>query len=196
MQVKKQHLELDMEQWTGSKLGKEDIKAVYCYPAYLTYMQNTLCQILGWMKHKLESRLLGEISITSDMQMTLPLQQKAKEELKSLLMKVKEQSEKAGLKLNIQNMNIMVSDHITSLATKWGKSGNSNRIHSLRLQNHCRWCLQPQNQKMLAPWKSYTTPRRHTKKQWHYFADKVVYSPSYGFSRSHLRMWEVDHKEV
>ena len=86
-------------------------------------------------------------------------------ELKSLLMKVKEQSEKVGLKLNIQNMNIMVSDHITSLATKWGKSGNSNRIHSLRLQNHCRWCLQPQNQKMLAPWKSYTTPRRHTKKQ-------------------------------
>ena len=76
MQVKKQQLELDMEQQTGSKLGKEYIKAVYCHPVYLTCMQSTLCEILGWMKHKLESRLLGEISITSDMQMTPPLWKK------------------------------------------------------------------------------------------------------------------------
>ena len=67
MQVKKQQLELDMEQWTGSKLGKECVKAVYCHPAYLSYMQSTSCEILGCMKHKLESRLLGEISIPSDM---------------------------------------------------------------------------------------------------------------------------------
>ena len=73
MQVKKQQLEPDMEQWTGSKLGKEYVKAVYCYPAYLTYMQSTSCEMPGWRKHKLESRLLGEISITSDMQMTPPL---------------------------------------------------------------------------------------------------------------------------
>ena len=79
MQVRKQQLELDMEQWTGSKLGKEYIKAVYCHPAYLTYMQCTSWETLGWMKHKLESRLLGEISITSDMQMTPPLGQKVKE---------------------------------------------------------------------------------------------------------------------
>ena len=78
MQVKKQQLELDMEQQTGPKLGKEYVKAVCCHPAYLTYMQSTSCEMLGWMKHKLESRLLGEISITSDMQMTLPLWQKAK----------------------------------------------------------------------------------------------------------------------
>ena len=65
MQVMKQQLELDMEQQTGSKSGKEYIKAVYCHPAYLTYMQSMSCKILGWMKHKLESRLLGEISITS-----------------------------------------------------------------------------------------------------------------------------------
>ena len=71
MQIKKQQLELDMEQWTGSNLGKEYIKAVYCHPAYSTYMQSTSCEMPGWMKHKLESRLLGEISITSDMQMTL-----------------------------------------------------------------------------------------------------------------------------
>ena len=73
MQVRKQQLELDMEQQTGSKLGKEYIKAVYCHPAYLTSMQSTSCETLGWKKHKLESRLQGEISITSDMQMTLPL---------------------------------------------------------------------------------------------------------------------------
>ena len=78
MQVKKQQLELDMEQQTGLKLGKEYVKAVYCHPAYLTYMQSTLCKMLGWIKHKLESRLLEEISISSDMQMTPPLWQKAK----------------------------------------------------------------------------------------------------------------------
>ena len=76
MQVKKQQLELDMEQHTGSKLGKEYITAVYCHPAYLTYMQSTSCDVPGWMKHKLELRLLEEISITSDMQMTPPLWQK------------------------------------------------------------------------------------------------------------------------
>ena len=79
MQVKKQQLEPDMEQQTGSKLGKEYIKAVYCDSAYLTYMQSsTSCEMPDWMKHKLESRLLGEISITSEMQMTPPLWQKAK----------------------------------------------------------------------------------------------------------------------
>ena len=78
MQVKKQQLEPDMEQWTGSKLGKEYDKAVYCHPAYLTSMQSTSGKMLGWMKHKLESRLPGEISITSDMQMTPRLWQKVK----------------------------------------------------------------------------------------------------------------------
>ena len=75
-QVKKQQLELDMEQQTVSKLGKEYIRAVYCHPVYLTYMQSTSCEMPGWMKHKLESRLLGEILITSDMQMTPPLWEK------------------------------------------------------------------------------------------------------------------------
>ena len=78
MQVKKQQLELDMEQQTGSKLGKEYVKVVYCHPAYLTYMQNTPSEMLGWMKLKLKLRLPGEISITSDMQMTPPLWQKVK----------------------------------------------------------------------------------------------------------------------
>ena len=78
MQVKKQQLGQDMEQQTGSKLGKEYVKAVYCHPAYVTYVQNTSYKILGCINHKLESRLSGEISITSDMQMTPPLWQKVK----------------------------------------------------------------------------------------------------------------------
>ena len=78
MQVKKQQLELDIEQQTGSKLGKEYVKAVYYHPAYLTYMQSTSYEMPAWIKHKLESRLSGEISITSDMQMTPPLWQKVK----------------------------------------------------------------------------------------------------------------------
>ena len=78
MQVRKQQLELDMEQQTGSKLEKKYVKAVYCHPAYLTYVQSTSCEMLGWIKHKLESRLLGELSIISDMQMTPPWWQKEK----------------------------------------------------------------------------------------------------------------------
>ena len=78
MQVKKQQLEPYMEQQTGSKLGKEYIKVVHCHPAYLTSMLSISCKMPGWMKHKLESRLLGEISVTSDMQMMPPLWQKAK----------------------------------------------------------------------------------------------------------------------
>ena len=73
MHVKKQQLDPDMEQWTGPKLEKEYVKAVYCHAAYLTSMQSTSCEMPGWMKHKLESRLLGEVSTTSDMQMITTL---------------------------------------------------------------------------------------------------------------------------
>ena len=97
MQVRKQQLELNMEQQTGSKLGKEYVKAVYYHPAYLTYMQSTSCKMMGWMKHKLESRWpnkLNKLRYTDDT--TLMAES---EELKSLLMKVKEESEnmRAGL---------------------------------------------------------------------------------------------------
>ena len=78
MQVKRQQLEPDMKQGTGSKLRKKYIKAVYCHPAHLIYMQSTSCEMPGWMKHKLESGLWGEISVTSDMQIIPPLWQKAK----------------------------------------------------------------------------------------------------------------------
>ena len=100
---------------TGSKLGKEYVKTVYCHPAYLTSMQSTSCEMPSWMKHKLESRLPGETSITSGMQMIPLLRQKEwYEELKSLLMKVKEESENAGLKLNIQKTKTMASGPIAS----------------------------------------------------------------------------------
>ena len=98
-----------MEQQTGSKLRKEYVKAIYSHPAYLTYMPSTSCKMPGWMKHKLESRLPGEISITSDMQMTPPLWQKVKRNSRFLLMKVKVENEKVGLKLNIQKTKIMAS---------------------------------------------------------------------------------------
>ena len=89
-----------MEQWTGSKLGKEYIEVVYCHPAYLTYMHSTSCKMPGWMKHNLESRLLGlnnYLRYTDD----TTLMAESREELKNLLMRVKEENEKVGLKLNI-----------------------------------------------------------------------------------------------
>ena len=109
-----------MEQLTRSKLGKEYVKAVYCYPVYLAYMQSTSYKMLGWMKHKLESGLLGEISVTSDVQVTI-LMAATEEELKSILMKVKEESEKAGLKLNIQTTKIVALGPITSWQIDEGK---------------------------------------------------------------------------
>ena len=110
MQVRKQQLELDIEQQTGSKMGKEYVKAAYCHPAYLTYMQSTSWEMLDWMKYKLESRFPGEISINNLRYAdSTILTTESEEELKSLLMKVKEESEKVGLKLNIQNTKILTS---------------------------------------------------------------------------------------
>ena len=131
-------LELDTEQQTDFKSGKEHIKAVYCHPAYLTYMQSTSCEMLDWMKHKLESSLPGEISVTSDMQMTPSLWQK----LKSLLIKVKVESEKAGLKLNIQKTKIMGSGPFTSWQID-GETVETVTNYFSELQSHCRWGLQP-----------------------------------------------------
>ena len=150
---KKQQLEPDMEQWTGSKLGKEYIKAVYCHPAYLTYTQNTSWEMLGWMKHKPESRYW--ININQDWYWRninnlryaddTTLMAEREEELKSLLMKVKEESEKVGLNLNIQKTKIMASGPITS----WQIDEQTVEIVKDfilgGLQNHCRWWLQPWN---------------------------------------------------
>ena len=141
------------------KLGKEYIKAAYCHPAYLIYMQSTSCKMLDWMKHKLESRFPGEISITSDMQMTPSLWQKSKKILKSLLIKVKEENKKFGLKLNIQKPKIMASGPITS----WQMDGETVETVSdfiflcskITADGDCSHEI-----KTLAPWeKSYDQPR-------------------------------------
>ena len=114
MQVRKQQLELDMEQQTGSKQEKECVKAVYCHPAYLTSMQSTSCEMPGWMNHRLETGLQGEninnLRYTDD----TTLMAESEEELKSIQMKVREESEKVGLKFSIQKTKIMASSPITS----------------------------------------------------------------------------------
>ena len=136
MQVKKQQLEPDREQRTGSKLGKECIKNVYRHSAYLTYMQSTSCEMPGWMKHKLESRLPGEISITSVMQMTPPLWQKVKR-TKEALDEGERGEWKTDLKFNIQKTKIMPFGPITSWQID-GKTMETVTDYFLGLQNHCR----------------------------------------------------------
>ena len=118
-----------MEQQTGSKSGKEYVKAVYCYPAYLTYLQSTSCEMPGWMNHKLELRLQGKISTISDMQMiTLIIEIEAK---LNTSQEGEKDNEKAGLKLNIQKVKIMACNPI--MANRWGKSRSSDRFYFLGL---------------------------------------------------------------
>ena len=137
MQVRKRQLELDMEQQTGSKLGKKYIKAVYCHPAYLTYIQSTSWKMLDWMKHKLESTFAGRNTNHLRYADDTTLMAES-EELKSLLMKVKEESEKVGLKLNIQKSKIMAYGPITSRETD-GETLETVTDFIFGLQNHCRW---------------------------------------------------------
>ena len=126
-----------MKQETGSKSGKEYTKVVYCHPAYLTYMQSISCQMPGWMKHKLESRLLGEINNLRYAEDTT-LMAESEEELKSLLMKVKEESGKTWLKIqHSKNLEHGIQSH-HFMANRWGNNGNSDRLYFLGFQNHCR----------------------------------------------------------
>ena len=153
-----------MEQQTGSKSEKEYIKAVYCHPAYLTYMQSMSCEILGWMKHKLELRLLGEninnLRYADDTTLTA----ESEEELKSLLMKVKEESEKGGIKLNIQKTKIMACGPIIS----WQIDGETKET----VTDFTFWVSRltadgdySHEIKTLALWKeSYHQPRQNIKK--------------------------------
>ena len=154
-------------------------------------MQSTSWETLGWRKHKLESRLPGEINNLRYADYTT-LMAENEEELKSLLMKVKEESEKVGVKLNIQKTKIMASGSITS----WQIDGETMETVSdcilggskITADGDCSHEI-----KMLAPWKkSYDQPRQHIKKQRHYFANKGPSSQGYGFSSSHVWMWELD----
>ena len=144
MQVKKQQLELNMEQKTGFKLEKEYIKAVYCHPAYFIYMQSTSCEMSGWLKQKLESRLPGEILIPQICRWYHPYGRRWRR-IKILLMKVKVESEKVGLKLkHPENYDHGIWSH-HFMGNRWGNSGNSVRLYFGGLPNHCRWWLQPWN---------------------------------------------------
>ena len=128
-----------MEQSAGSKWVKEYDKTIYCQPAYLTYIQSTSYEIPGWMNHKLESKLLGEIISNFIYADDITLMAESKEELKNFLMKVKEESEKADLKLSIQkNLDHGIWSH-HFMANRWGNNGNSDRLYYLGLQNHCGW---------------------------------------------------------
>ena len=173
----------------------EHVKAVYCHPAYLTYMHSTSWETLGWRKHKLESRLLEEISINLDMQVTPPLWQKVKG-LQSLLMKLKEESEKVGLKLNIQKTKIIASSPITLwqidretvetvadfifLGSK--STADDDCCHEIKSRL-------PLRRKVMTILDSIL------KKQRHCFVNKGSSSQGYGFSSGHVWMWELDYKE-
>ena len=136
MHVRKQWLELDMEQQTGSKLEKEYVKALYCRPAYLTYMQSTSCEMLGWMKQagiKISRRNTNNLRYADD----TTLMAESEEELNSLLMKVKEEGEKVGLELNIQKMKIMASGPFTSWEID-GETVETVTDFIFGVQNHCR----------------------------------------------------------
>ena len=143
MHVKKQQLEPNMGQLTGSKLGKEYVKAIYCHHAYLTYAEYNMWKAgLNEAQSGINigGRNINNLRYTDD----ITLMAEIKEELKSLLMKVKEESEKVGLKLNIQKTKIMASGPITSWQIG-GETLNSDKLYFLRLQNYCRWWLQPWN---------------------------------------------------
>ena len=183
MQVKKQQLDLDMEQQTGSKLGKEYIKAVYCHLLILTYiMWNP-----GLDESQAGIKILGRnINNLRDADDTTQMSE-SKEELKSLLIRVREESEKAGLKLNIQKTKIMVpSGPITSWQTDEGKVemvtdflflGSKLTVNTEK--NHCSHEIR----RHLLPGRK---ARQHIKKQRHYLLTKVHISQSYGFSSSHV----------
>ena len=145
MQVKKQQLELDIKQWTGSKLGKEYVKTIYCHPVYFTSMQSTYMWNAGLDESqagvKIARRNVNNLRYADG-----PIvMAESKEELKSLLMKVKEESGKAGVKLNVQKTKIITSSPIISWQIDGQRNENSGRFYFLRLQNHCRWWLQPWN---------------------------------------------------
>ena len=143
MQIKKQWLELDMEQQTGSKLEKEYFKDIYCHPAYLTYMQS---KYIMW-NDKLDEAQAG-IKTRSNINNyryadDTAVMAENEEELKSLFIKVKEETEEASLKHSKNKDHDIRSHHF--IANRWGNNGNSDRLYFLGLQNHCIWWLQPWN---------------------------------------------------
>ena len=145
MQVKKQHLELDIEQHTGSKLGKEYVKGVYCHFAFFNLYEEYIMRNAGMDEAqpgiKIAGRNINNLRYADD----TTLMAESKEDLKSLLMKVQEESEKVGLKFNIQKTKIMASGPITSWQIDRETVETMDDFIFFGLQNHCRWWLQPWN---------------------------------------------------
>ena len=149
--------------------------------------------MLGWMKHKLESRWLGEIPMSSQIcRWHHPYGRKWRGTEETL-----DESERGEWKIWLKTQHSKKPISWRLVPSLQGKNnGNRDRLYFGELQNHCRWWLQPWNEKTLAPWKkSYDQPRQHIKKQRHYSSNKGPSSQSYGFSSSHVWMWELDHKE-
>ena len=182
MQVKKQQLKPDMEQQTGSKLVKEYIKAVYCPSVYLTYMQSTSWKMLGWMKHRLESRLLGEISITSaDMQRGAkePLDESERREWKSWLKPQHSESWDHGIWfLSLHDKLMDKQWKLWQTLFSWSPKSLQMVTVAMKLKDTCSL------EEMVWP------TRQHIKKQGHYFANVGRSNQSYGFSSSHVWMWD------
>ena len=164
------------------QIGKEYVRAVYCHPAYLTSMQNTSCKMLGWMKHKLKSRLPEKYQQPQKCKWHHPYGRKwrTKEPL--------DQSERGEWKSWLKTQHSKNEDHgIQShhfMANRWGNNGNSDRRYFLGLQNHCRWWPAAMKLKDACSLEEKLWPRKHIKMQTHYFANKGPSSQSYGFSSS------------
>ena len=189
MRVKKYQLKLDMEQQTGSKLGKEYIKAIYCHPAYLTYQQSISGKMLGWMKHNLKSRLLGEITITSDMQMIPPLWQKVKRKWRASWWKWKRRVKKLAWNSIFKKTKIMALH-----ANRWRSNGNSDNFiflgSKITADDDCSHEIE---RHLLLGRKAMTNLDSILKSTDITLPTKVYPSQSYGFFGPW--MWELGHKE-
>ena len=185
MQVKRQYLELDMEQLTDSKLGKEYVKTVYCHPAYLTSVQSTSCEMPGWMKDKLESRLLGEISVTSNMQMTPPLCRKWRGTKEPL-----DEGERGEGKSWLKTQHSRNKDHAIQshhfMSDRWGNNGNSDRVFSWAPKSLQMVTLAMKLNLLLG--RKAMTNLYYSVLKSRDITDKGPSSQSYGFSSSHVWM--------
>ena len=194
MQVKKQQLELDVEQKTGSKSGKDYVKIVYYHPTYLTYMQRTSWETLDWSK-SWNQDCWEKYQEPHICRWHHPYG-RGKEELKSLLMKVKEESEKVSLKLNIQKTKIRETSPISS----WQINGETMETVTDFILGGSKItaygdCSHKIKRHLFLGRKAMTNLNSNTEKQRHCFANKGPSSQSYSFSNSHVWMWELDYKE-
>ena len=197
MQAKKQQWEPHMEQWTGSNFGKENVKAVYCHPAYLTSLQSTSCKIAMLDESQAGIKIVGRNINNLRYADDTTLMAENEEELKSFLMRGKEESEKAGLKLSIQKTKNTASGLITSWQTEEEKVEAVTAFiffsSKITVDGDCSHEIK---RRLLLGRQAMTNlDSILKKKQRHHFTKKGLYSQSYSFSNSHVWMWQLDHRE-